>query len=151
MSTESLQPFSSFLKFLRYTHALFSAVITVFIIFLATNSYVLTLSRVDGLSMEPTLMNRQLILVNLIAYRIETPKRGDVVIIQHDSRANIRIVKRIYGIPGDTVKIARADILLKEGEYYILGDNQDHSTDSRVFGLVRKEQIIGKVVISSNK
>jgi signal peptidase I len=115
------------------------------------------------------------ILTNKLTYKMEEPKRGDVVVFKAPHNEDYDYIKRIVGLPGDTVKIqggkvnindmfldessylpddsyTSAGSYLKEGEmltiplekYFVLGDNRSHSSDSREWGLIPKNSIVGK-------
>lgn len=128
---------------------------------------------VIGDSMEPALHNGQEILMNRILYRISMPKRGDVVVFLPNGNKNSHYyVKRVVGLPGETVQIrdgnvyidgvllaeneqfdkmidpgiAQNELLLASDEFFVLGDNRNSSEDSRSgnIGAVRKDTIIGK-------
>ncbi|MBQ4474477.1 MAG: signal peptidase I [Lachnospiraceae bacterium] len=128
--------------------------------------------RMPGKSMEATLSDGDLLLVNTALYRFRAPQRGDIVAFQMpDSGAYS--VKRIVGLPGDRVRIAEGillindepyqepakvdpmkvagtaaeEILLGEDEYFVLGDNRGASEDSRFasVGLLSRAQLTGKV------
>ncbi len=128
---------------------------------------------VIGDSMEPVLYNGQEILMNRILYRISMPKRGDVVVFLPNGNQNSHFyVKRVVGLPGETVQIrdgnvyidgvmlaederfdkivdpgiAQNELLLASDEFFVLGDNRNSSEDSRSgnIGAVKKDTIIGK-------
>ncbi len=128
---------------------------------------------VVGESMEPTLGNKQEILINRFIYSITEPKPNDVVVfLPNGNEKSHYYVKRVIGVPGDTVQIkdgavyvngelfeeavetaaildaelAAEEILLGEDEYFVLGDNRNNSEDSRYanIGNVKKDYIIGK-------
>lgn len=128
---------------------------------------------VVGDSMEPVLRNGQEILMNRIIYRISMPKRGDVVVFLPNGNQNSHFyVKRVVGLPGETVQIrdgsvyidgvllaeedrfdkiadpgiAQNELLLASDEFFVLGDNRNSSEDSRSgnIGAVKKDTIIGK-------
>lgn len=128
---------------------------------------------VVGDSMEPALLNGQEILMNRIIYRISMPKRGDVVVFLPNGNQNSHYyVKRVVGVPGETVQIrdgnvyidgvllaedesfdkiadpgiAQSELLLGSDEFFVLGDNRNSSEDSRSgnIGAVKKDTIIGK-------
>lgn len=128
---------------------------------------------VIGDSMEPALYNGQEILMNRILYRISMPKRGDVVVFLPNGNQNSHYyVKRVVGLPGETVQIrdgnvyinglmlaederfdkivdpgiAQNELLLASDEFFVLGDNRNSSEDSRSgnIGAVKKDTIIGK-------
>jgi len=145
--------------------AVFLAFVLVFSIGMRTS--------VIGDSMEPALHNGQEILMNRILYRISTPKRGDVVVFLPNGNQNTHFyVKRVVGLPGETVQIregnvyidgvlleenelfdkivdpgiAQNELVLSGDEFFVLGDNRNSSEDSRSgnIGAVKKDDIIGK-------
>lgn len=145
--------------------AVFLAFVLVFSIGMRTS--------VIGDSMEPALHNGQEILMNRILYRISKPKRGDVVVFLPNGNQNSHFyVKRVVGLPGETVQIkegnvyidgvlleenelfdkiadpgiAQNELLLSGDEFFVLGDNRNSSEDSRSgnIGAVKKDDIIGK-------
>ena len=88
--------------------------------------------RVAGLSMLPLLQPGDEILVNLNAYRDQHPQPGDIVVAQHPCNSQTRIVKRVTEVRED-------------GSCFLRGDNQDESTDSRAFGWMSSQRILGQV------
>lgn len=125
--------------------------------------------QVDGPSMTPTLLNTQYILVNKVDYYLHAPQRGDVIVFRYPRDPSRDFVKRVIGVPGDTVKIAANGAVtvdgvrlsepytndltntygyenwtLKPGQYFVLGDNRGDSSDSRDWGPVPQSDIIGK-------
>ncbi len=126
-------------------------------------------------SMDPTLNAGDVLLVDRMAYRFSTPKRGDIIVYKtgDDSKKASTHIKRIIGLPGETIQIKDGQILidgetyqedggfpaienagvaetkvtLGNGEYFVLGDNRNNSEDSRYadMGNVKKRNIIGKV------
>lgn len=130
---------------------------------------------VRGASMEPNFHNSDYLIVDEISYRFSEPKRGDVIVFKSPLNSRQRFIKRIIGLPFETIKIDRGkiyfekngqsyeldesqylllrpedfqvdlEITLKGNEYFVLGDNRSHSLDSRSFGAVSRENIIGKV------
>ena len=107
--------------------------------------FVFSAVRVSGISMLPTLQDEQIIFVNKMAYWENAPQNGDIVIVR-EPIDNIQVVKRIVGTPGTAITIEDKTFILKEDEYYIEGDNRDNSIDSRAYGPIRSERIIGKVI-----
>lgn len=107
--------------------------------------FVFSAVRVSGISMLPTLQDKQIIFVNKMAYWKNAPQNGDIVIVR-EPIDNIQVVKRIVGTPGTAITIEDKTFMLKEDEYCIEGDNRDNSIDSRVYGPIRSERIIGKVI-----
>lgn len=138
--------------------------------------FFLTPHEVVGQSMMPNFVNGEYLLANKVLYKVSDPQRGDVIIFRHSDTQDY--IKRIVGIPGDTVGLADGKIILNgkkldesayldstvyttaesylkegqtitvpEGEYFACGDNRAHSSDSREFGPIKKEDIKGKVWI----
>lgn len=128
---------------------------------------------VVGDSMEPVLYNGQEILMNRVVYRLSSPKRGDVVVFLPNGNQNSHYyVKRIVGLPGETIQIqggrvyvdgvlldedetfdkmadagiAENGLKLAVDEFFVLGDNRNSSEDSRSgnIGAVKKDNIAGK-------
>lgn len=135
--------------------------------------YVCQRTQVVGISMQDTLMDKDNILVEKITYRFEDPGRFDVVVFPHKYLKRTNLIKRIIGLPGETVYIDQAgniyinDVLLeehygneviedagcaavpitlKEDEYFLMGDNRNDSIDSREaeVGIIRRQDIIGR-------
>ena len=126
-------------------------------------SFIATPVRVDGDSMNKTFKNGDI----LILYKLSKIKRFDVIVL-HEEKDNEKIIKRVIGMPGDTVAIKVGEIYindekiddeyaygmttdyeritLKSDEYFILGDNRLISKDSRYFGPIKEKEIKGKVV-----
>ena len=133
------------IKLFRYLHALAGPVFILFVLFILLNSFVITPYQVSGESMESTLFDGQWLVVNLLEYVARAPSKGDIVIVSLEQGTELELVKRIAGIPGDVVKVNGQEVLLGKEDYYLLGDNSAHSTDSRVFGPVKRKQILGRV------
>jgi signal peptidase I len=135
--------------------------------------FIMSPQEINGASMEPNFHNAEYILTNKVLYKFREPKRGDVVIFKSPKNKEVDYIKRIIGLPGETVKLQNntfyvngqkveepylpADIVvfggsfLREGEeivvppgqYFVAGDNRPHSSDSREFGTIAKEDFIG--------
>jgi nickel-type superoxide dismutase maturation protease len=88
--------------------------------------------RVSGTSMLPLLQPGEEVLINPKISDTQPLRVGDIVVAQHPSEKNLQLIKRIGTIS-------------EEGQYFIIGDNLQESTDSRSFGSLRREQIIGRV------
>lgn len=135
--------------------------------------YVGQRTEVQGSSMEPTLQNADNLIVDKITYRFHEPQRFDIIVFPFQYEENTYYIKRIIGMPGESVRIdwdgniyidgemleegygleviqdpgyAVEDIKLGEDEYFVLGDNRNNSTDSRaeVVGNIHKKDIIGR-------
>lgn len=106
--------------------------------------------------MEPTLKDNQILFVDRVSYFTRNPKAGDIIVMQFPGDTNQRIfVKRIIGLPSQNFQssdqdhygeVANKNFILGAGEYYVLGDNRDQSSDSRLWGPVSRENIIGHVL-----
>lgn len=125
--------------------------------------------RVDGFSMRPTLQDGEYILVNKLAYRFSEPVRGDIVVFVFPINPEEDLIKRIIGVPGDTISIQDGVLTLNgtavnepyinappayngtwqvpEGELFVLGDNRNDSRDSHQWGLLPIENVIGRAVL----
>jgi signal peptidase I len=126
--------------------------------------------QISGPSMENTLHSGQFVLVNKLAYLFHSPERGDVVVLQEPDVPGRDLIKRVIGLPGDTIKLDGTNVwvngmLLNEpyitqksnpgaetvtvppNDYFVLGDNRPVSEDSRYFGFVPKDYIVGKAIL----
>jgi len=132
---------------------------------------------ISGASMEPTFLNAELIITNKFIYKIDPPKRGDVIIFKSPKNKDIDYIKRVIGLPGDRVKLKNStyyvnsiklnepylrpdtitasgsflkdgnEITVPDGEYFVSGDNRPHSSDSREFGTIPLQDFIGKGIL----
>ncbi len=121
---------------------------------------------VDGNSMEPNMSSGQWVLVNKLAYKVGDPARGDVVVFNSPSPSGPPVlIKRIIGLPGETVKVQGGNVYiddklliesyisvttsgnrtlaLGENEYFVMGDNRNNSSDSRSWGALDRSMMIG--------
>lgn len=130
-------------------------------------------TQVQGHSMEPTLSTEDNLIVDKISYRFREPERYDIIVFPYLREDETFYIKRIIGLPGETVQIDEEgniyvdDELLQESygkevmlhpgraiepvelgknEYFVLGDNRNNSTDSRepLVGNIKRENIIGR-------
>ena len=92
--------------------------------------------KIKDKSMEPTVKAGDYVLVNKLAYIFGKPSKGDIVVLKHPKEKDRFLIKRIS-------RVTNSD------EYYIVGDNKDYSQDSRHFGSIKKNSIVGKVWIRS--
>jgi len=132
---------------------------------------------VKGQSMEPTFQNSDYLIVDEISYKFRAPGRGEVVVFKYPNDVTQRFIKRIIGLPQETVEIKDGKVViyptngskfvlnekayfpggiytsgdmkvtLGKDEYFVLGDNRSASYDSRRFGILPKSDIIGRVVL----
>src|SRR3989304_1277276 len=138
------------------------------IIFLAVN-LVTARIRVEGSSMEPSLHDGELVVVNRLAYRWNGLQRGDIVVFHFPLSPDRGFIKRVIGLPGERVVISDGQVtvdgfrldepyiaaaprysgewVVQPGQVFVLGDNRNKSSDSQSWGPVPLDQVIGKAVI----
>lgn len=129
--------------------------------------------KVEGTSMAPMISDQERIFINKIVYRFEPIERGDVVVFWYPLDRTKSFIKRVVGLPGETVEIRRGrvsvdgrelaeryvspeyldssnfgPVKVPPGEYFVMGDHRDSSNDSRVFGPVPDQYIYGKAVFA---
>jgi signal peptidase I len=144
-------------------------VVLTLLIFLAIR-FVIQSYHVEGMSMEPGLTSNEFVMVNKVAYLFQSPQRGDVIVFHYPRNTSVDYIKRIIGIPGDTIKIDSTrvwvnGVLLKESyisepinpraktwqvpanSYFVMGDNRPVSDDSRYWDYVPKDFIVGKAAM----
>lgn len=163
-------------RYITYIFEVFKVAIIVSIIVFFINLFVVSIFRVSGASMEPNFFDGELILVDKLSYANSSPARGDVVVLEFPADPEERkFIKRIIGLPGETIEIRDGSIfineeLLREGyiseeiytepriepielkadEVYVIGDNRLNSHDSRFFGPLPMNHLIGKAVTRIN-
>jgi len=129
-------------------------------------------TEVNGMSMFPTLTDGDNLIVEKISYRVNEPRRFDIIVFPYPGDEKVHYIKRIIGLPGETVQIINGDIfinqvlleedygyepitsagtalepiVLGEDEYFVLGDNRNNSQDSRytTVGNIHREDIVGR-------
>jgi len=138
------------------------------IIFLVVNTFT-GRYEVQSISMEPTLHEGQYLIVSKIAYWFHGPQRGDIIVLDPPAgRSEIPYIKRVIGLPGETLEVRDGRVwingialnepyisgpptytenrVLGEEEYLVLGDNRNNSSDSHIWGVLPRENIIGKSI-----
>ena len=144
--------------------------VLIIILVVLIRTFIVTPAQVDGSSMKPTLNDNNLVILNKLDYRLNDIKRFDVVVVDIKTE---KIIKRVIGLPGDTVSYKNKTLYIngkkveenfthtndtrdfKLGDigyqkipgdkYFVVGDNRNNSMDSRIIGLVDKDQILGSV------
>ena len=146
----------------KFIKEIYPYVIIVIVVVLI-RSFIATPVRVDGDSMKKNLQDGEI----LVLYRLAKIERYDIVVL-HEKEDNDNIIKRVYGLPGETIRIAHnkiyingeviednyangktsdyEEITLGDDEYFVLGDNRGVSKDSRMIGPVKKDSIKGETV-----
>ncbi|MFH1367130.1 MAG: signal peptidase I [Patescibacteria group bacterium] len=129
---------------------------------------------VRGASMEPNFHDNEYLIINEIGYRFASPQRGDIVVIKSKLVAKEYLIKRVIGLPEEKIEINNGEvkifnkdnpegkvlqeeylakgittngnniITLKSDEYYVMGDNRPSSLDSRSFGAIERDEVVGR-------
>lgn len=131
---------------------------------------------VSGASMETTFTTGQYLIVDQLTYHFEEPKRGEVIVFRYPKQPDKFFIKRVIGIPGDTIHISGQDVTLTNSEhpqgiklnesyilamkpssvitetlgadeYFVMGDNRDASSDSRAWGVLQRDKIVGRAFL----
>lgn len=159
------RPFQSLIELL---HDLAIAVVVCVLLI----TYVVQAFKVQGTSMSPELLDGERILVNKFLYRFGDIERGDVVVFWYPEDPELSFIKRIVGLPGETVEVRNGKVYvdtvlidepyvmvdnadhrsfasqeIRPGHYFVLGDNRRGSNDSRSWGLVPERYIYGKAFV----
>lgn len=168
------QPQSSFtsnvVEFIQ-TLVIFAAIATVIYLFIAQPH------KVSGPSMYPTFQDGDYIISDKVTYDFASPKRGDVIVFKDPQDTSLDFIKRVIGLPGDTVELVNGKVYVNQqqiqesyiastivttgnsflpdnqeitvpaNDYFVLGDNREVSSDSRSWGYVPKNEIIGRVIL----
>lgn len=130
---------------------------------------------VSGASMSPTFETGNYLIVDQISYHFEEPQRGDVIIFKYPKNETRYFIKRIIGLPNETIEVTNGNTIIKneespdgfildepfiqtpltgnakytlgEDEYFVMGDNRPNSSDSRSWGLLNEKLIVGRAFI----
>jgi signal peptidase I len=131
---------------------------------------------VQGASMEPNFQQGNYLIVDEISYRFHSPQRGEVIVFKYPQKPSMKFIKRVIGLPGERIKFENnriivithngesivlnekkyleefysldsKEFIVPEEHYFVLGDNRLHSYDSKNWGAVPKNNIIGKVFL----
>jgi len=163
-----------FHKIAAFFFDMIEVVVVALAIFVVVYLFLFQPHEVNGASMEPNFHNNEFILTDKISYRFRLPQRGDVIIFRAPKNRELDYIKRVIGLPGERVKIidgsvyvnnqklnepylsvgtvsnsglflpSNKEYLVLEDEYFVLGDNRTHSSDSREWGTVNRQDIVGK-------
>lgn len=138
--------------------------------------FVAQFHKVSGSSMFPTMKNGDYLITEKITYRFGGPKRGDIIVLKNPRDESQDFIKRIIATPGDTIRIEENKVFINGGvineiylppgtktrpgafltdksttragpnQYFVMGDNREHSSDSREWGGVTKEEVVGRAL-----
>ena len=128
---------------------------------------------VKGASMEPNFYDQEYLIIDELTYQFRDPYRGEIIVFKYPRDRSQYFIKRVVGLPGETIEVTGGNVIvyntenpnglvleevyleesttgkirvtLGEDEYYVFGDNRDSSLDSRSFGPITREDIIGRV------
>ena len=134
----------------------------IIVLVLFIKSFIMSPSKVNGVSMVPTLHDSDIMLLDEVSYRFTDIKRFDIVVVKREGEY---LIKRVIGLPGEEVEYRDNKLYINgkkikekytreetfdftasvgDNQYYVLGDNRLNSTDSRIFGAVMRDEIVGK-------
>ena len=122
--------------------------------------------RIEGSSMLPTLTEGEMIIINKLSYYLDEPERGDIIVLDYPNDPSREFIKRLIGLPGDRIEVANGQVYVNgaaidepyinerpaysgswtvpEGQYFVLGDNRNNSSDSHIWSFLPREDIVGK-------
>lgn len=156
----------------RLVRELLETILPALLIALLINVFVGQATRVEGQSMEPNLHSQQRLVVEKLSYRFHGPQRFDIVVLKMPSQGEELLIKRVIGLPGETVEIRDGQVYVNGDpleepftdqsthpgrnskvtvpplHIYVMGDNRDRSNDSRSFGPVPIDNVIGRAWLS---
>ncbi len=144
---------------------LLGTIVPALIIAMAIHLFLAEATRVEGYSMEPTLFGQQRLIIEKVSYKFHTPERNDIIVIKVP-QYNEHFIKRIIGLPGETLEIREGVVYINgkplsepyvngvprgnyppltipDGYIFVMGDNRNNSVDSRSFGPIPIENIVG--------
>ena len=152
---------------------LFTLAFLIVVVVIPIRVFIVSPFIVDGDSMSPTFENLDYLVVDELVYTFKAPARGDVIVFRYPENPSIFYIKRVIGVPGEMVSIDHGIITittengvkfaltepyivnedatytknfsLLPGEYFVMGDNRPNSSDSRSWGPLPREDIIGRV------
>ena len=146
-------------------------VIISLVIVIPIRTYIAQPFIVEGDSMDPNFHDGEYLIIDELSYYFKAPQRGEVIVFRYPRNPSDFFIKRIIGLPGETVEIKNNDVFidnklmgesylppdfktgpdgtikLPENQYFVMGDNREHSSDSRFWGLLPKKNITGRVFV----
>lgn len=174
MEQPAHKPRSFTLLGMELTLEFFKGILLVVILALTFRIFIIQPFIVVGQSMEPNFHDKDYLLIDKLTYRFREPKRGEVIIFHPKPNPSESYIKRIVGLPGESVEVKSGKVYIDDkeldesytqsdnnaaldrnyaktklasGEYFVFGDNRDHSSDSREIGSVPRVNIQGRVAI----
>jgi signal peptidase I len=155
---------------MKYARDIITTILVALIIFVVLQVTIGSF-KVYGMCMLPNVENGDYIMVSKLSYTFKDPQRGDVIIFHSPRDQNSDLIKRIIGMPGDTIEITGGEVLINgkpldepyimeapryeypaetipEDEYFVLGDNRNNSADSHTGWLLPRYDIVGKAWVN---
>lgn len=152
---------------LRGLREIVETVLPAVLIALLIHLFLAQATRVEGYSMEPSLYGHQRLVIEKLSYRLHSPQRDDIVVVHVPGYGQEMLIKRVIGLPGDTIEVRGGQVLVNNqplaepylrvvtrGDYpatvippdkiFVMGDNRNNSNDSRAFGPIAFDDIVGK-------
>lgn len=154
---------------------LFTLALLIVLVVLPLRLFVISPFVVDGESMHPTFENLDYLLIDEFTYHFASPERGDVIVFRYPKDPSLFYIKRVIGLPGETVSIVKGSVSIREADgtavtldepyvvnedatytknfvlgsddYFVMGDNRPNSSDSRVWGTLPRGEIVGRVLL----
>lgn len=154
----------------------FETIVVFGAIFAAIYLFVAQFHKVSGNSMVPTFHSGDYLITEKVSYRFREPKAGEIIVLKNPRDESQDFIKRIIAVPGDSIQISNSSVYVNdqflkedylpagtptragafitegttlkasENQYYVIGDNREHSSDSREWGPITKKEIIGKAL-----
>ncbi|KKT87721.1 MAG: Signal peptidase I [Parcubacteria group bacterium GW2011_GWB1_45_10] len=165
----------SFKKIKVFLIELLESAVLSLIIILPIRFFIIQPFFVKGQSMEPNFHENDYLIIDELSYRLREPQRGEVVVLRSPFEKDYYFIKRIVGLPGETVSVKNGlvkifnqanpegivldevyletdevtdgdlEVKISQGEYFVMGDNRRYSYDSRRWGLLKESDLIGRV------
>lgn len=164
-------------SFWQNTLELIRFIVIVLAIVLPIRFFIVEPFIVNGASMDPTFQTGQFLMVDRVTYRFGSPSRGDVLVFKYPNNPSVYYIKRVIGLPGETVSIQDGKVtiintehptgmileepyveiihastdtsktILSSHEYFVMGDNRSQSSDSRIWGALDANFIVGRPIV----
>lgn len=168
LNEEQPQPKEKRSCFLRFLVDILETLVLSIVLFVSINMISARI-RVDGASMEPTLVSGEYVIINRLSYRLGSPQRGDIIVFHFPRDPKEEYIKRVIGLPGDEVEVKNGTVYVNgqlfdesylnvkmdyfgtwripADQLFVLGDNRNNSSDSHDWGTVPMDYVVGKAVI----
>lgn len=165
---EEIKPVEEKTNWTRFFLDVVETVVLAVVLFVGINA-VSARVRVDGFSMRPTLEDGEFLLVNKLSYIFGEVERGDIIVFHFPLNPEEELIKRVIGLPGDHIVVKDSQVfvndqllsepyiaqsplyygdwVVKEGHLFVLGDNRNNSNDSKDWGMLPEENVVGKAVL----